>query len=892
MHDIIDHSILDKLPNAISIIAGKNLDRYLYTNAAWERLTGYTGEEALKIHPLDVVHPDMREQTIRRSQQRFKGLNPVQRYDLKLITKQSKEIWTDFSVSLIEYHGQKALLTAAIDRTEEKLYQQKLADSEKRYRGTLDSMLEGCQIIDRNWRYIYLNDMVISHSRRPREELLGKTMMEAYPGIENTDLFEKLRRCREESVPLRFLNRFAYDDGEVRWFELNVQPVPEGIFILSIDRTASVEADEIHKRQRESEELLSRIFNSSAVGFNLFGVTDGKSVMVNETYSRITGYPREEILNHSAMELNLFPDPESRAAWMNELKIRGKITNEETKIRTKSGEIRTVAATLEMIRINDEIMTLVIMTDITEERRARQRQRESELRFHTVFDQSAVGVVQSLGSGRLVDVNDRFCDILGYGKEELLSKTLPEITYGEDRDLETPFIARITAGEIDSFELEKRFVSKQGKLVWTRIYSNVVRSEEGDPLYAVAVVVDISQQLENEKKHRDLESQLAQAQKMEAVGRLAGGVAHDFNNILTIINGFSELLLAGDIPGEIRESVEQILKAGEKAARLTTQLLAFSRKQIIKPMVLDINRVVREQMKLLSRILGEDIEIALSLNGDAVPVKMDQGQMDQIIMNIVINARDAMERGGRLILETGISHFDREDALFHGGTAAGHYGMLAISDNGTGMSRETREQIFEPFFTTKGVEQGTGLGLAMVFGIVKQNKGFIYVYSELDEGTTFKIFLPLADTQDREEHQLNQLKADQLKGTETILVVEDDKGVQKTAENALAAYGYKVILADNGEEGLEAFREHRERIALVLTDVIMPRLGGRELVARLKRDKPDLKVIYFSGYTGDSITHQGVLDGDIDFIQKPFSPVELVRKIREVLNRRGADYKT
>ena len=393
-----------------------------------------------------------------------------------------------------------------------------------------------------------------------------------------------------------------------------------------------------------------------------------------------------------------------------------------------------------------------------------------------------------------------------------------------------------------------------------------------------------SLQLEVEEGRRVL-AQFRQAQKMEAVGRLAGGVAHDFNNMLTVIIGTSEMVLEDyDLDPEVGSLIAQICRAGERAAVLTRQLLAFSRKQVLSPIVLNLNAVVSDIHPMLARMIGEDIDLSLSLEPQVGLVRADPGQVEQVLMNLVVNSRDAMTEGGRLWIETGNVVLDEAYAQVRPEVPPGAYAMMAVSDTGCGMTTEVKRQLFEPFFTTKEVGKGTGLGLATVYGIVKQSGGFIYVYSEVGQGTTFRLYFPcVEDTQpaDLARREQTVLPGG---GSETILLVEDDEGVAALARLILLTRGYTVLTAESGEEALELWGTQRNSIHLVVTDVILPGMNGRLLADRLLQEHPSLKLLFMSGYTESAVVHLGVMEGGIAFLSKPFTPTDLARKVREVLD--------
>jgi signal transduction histidine kinase len=418
------------------------------------------------------------------------------------------------------------------------------------------------------------------------------------------------------------------------------------------------------------------------------------------------------------------------------------------------------------------------------------------------------------------------------------------------------------------------------------IEDRFLRDSQGKIAGVRSTIQDITDRKRAEEEMRALEEQFRQSQKMEAVGRLGGGIAHDFNNLLTIIKGYSQLSLL-----DLKENdplwgnIQEIQKATQRATDLTHQLLAFSRRQILDLKVLDLNTLLKDLDKMLRRIIGEDIELTTLLAKNLGRVKIDPGQFEQIILNVAVNARDAMPSGGKLTIETANVVLDEEYARTHVSVTPGPNVRLSVSDTGVGIPLEVKEKVFEPFFTTKEKGKGTGLGLSTVYGIVKQSGGNIWVYSELAHGTTFKIYLP------RVEEDLDTLhgrdETDFLpRGSETVLLVEDEPSVRDLAHRLLNQQGYKVLEAANGEEALRVVQEHiGEKIHLLFTDVVMPQMGGKELANQLKNLRPDVKVLYTSGYTDDAIVHHGVLEPGTHFLQKPFSPKTLTHKVREALDR-------
>ncbi len=519
-----------------------------------------------------------------------------------------------------------------------------------------------------------------------------------------------------------------------------------------------------------------------------------------------------------------------------------------------------------------------VTIDITERKKAEAALREAEEKYRSIFENAVEGIFQSTPEGRFIAVNPAMARILGYASPEELLTHRTDISaqhYVDENSRAT--LERMLAehGVVVGFECE--VFRKDISRIWTVENIRAVRDDGGTLVYYEGSIEDITER-------KTLEQQLRQSQKMEAVGQLAGGIAHDFNNLLTAITGYSELtMMRLQAEDPLLRNLEEIKKAGDRAAALTRQLLAFSRKQVLQPKVLDLNSVVSGLENMLRRLIGEDVDLRTVLKPELGSVKADPGQIEQVIMNLAVNARDAMPRGGKLTIETGNVFLDEEYARRHVAVSSGQYVMLAVSDTGTGMDEETQARIFEPFFTTKELGKGTGLGLSTVYGIVKQSGGSIWVYSEPGRGTTFKVYLPLVGEGGQEYRRRDEVE-EAVRGTETVLLAEDEEVVLRLAREVLETYGYRVLEAANGGAALLICERHEEPIHLLITDVVMPEMSGRELADRLASLRPDMKVLYMSGYTDNAIVHQGVLDEEANFIQKPFAPRLLARKVREVLD--------
>ena len=520
-----------------------------------------------------------------------------------------------------------------------------------------------------------------------------------------------------------------------------------------------------------------------------------------------------------------------------------------------------------------------IMFDISDDKQTEEILQKRESKFQTIFERVAVGVALVDAGGQLIESNPALQQMLGYSEEELRNRVLNEFTHPDDAAMDADLHHELVIGKRDHYQIEKRYVRKDGEVIWGRLNVSLDRGTQGRSQLTICMVEDITE-------HKRLETQFFQSQKMETVGRLAGGIAHDFNNILTVIKGYSQLLLHGLKEGDpLRETVGEIKKSTERAENLTRQLLTFSRSQVMEMKVIDLNDLVQNLEKMLRRLIGEDIELIIVLMEEPVRVKVDPGQMEQVILNLAVNARDAMPNGGKLAIETENVELDENYARTHIGVTPGSYVMLSVSDTGVGMTSEVKERVFEPFFTTKEKGKGTGLGLSTIYGIVKQSGGTIWVYSEPGQGTTFKIYLPRV-CEEVDALPSREDTSPLPKGRETVLLVEDEASVRVLAARALREQGYSVLEATNGNEAMGIAREHgKEKIHLLLSDVVMPQMGAKELVARFKSLHPEIKVLFISGYTDTAIDQHGLSESDIALLQKPFSLTSLARKVREVLDK-------
>jgi PAS domain S-box-containing protein len=544
--------------------------------------------------------------------------------------------------------------------------------------------------------------------------------------------------------------------------------------------------------------------------------------------------------------------------------------------RRINGETFPIEATISQVQVAGQKLFTVILRDITERRIAEQSLRQSEARFRSIYEQAAVGIEQVGFDGRLRMANAALCSMLGYEERELLGRSVGEITHHGDYSREIELVTAMLRRELNSYEMEKRYRHRDGSLVWVHATSSVVSDASGEPQYRISV-------LQNLTERKRVEDELRQAQKMEAIGRLAGGVAHDFNTLLNVMLGYSDLLL-GELPvgDPRREHVEQIKVSGESAAQLTRQLLAFSRKQPIAEELLDLRDAASRIVPILNRLLRDDIELMVNCANEACPVKVDPGQIQQVVLNLAVNAADAMPNGGRLDLGVKTVEADEAYLVQHPMLQPGNYAVLSVADTGIGMDNDTVAHLFEPFFTTKPSGKGTGLGLATVYGIVKRNGGDIWVYSEPGSGSVFKVMLPLSH-ESLPPKETRKVTPQVASGSgETILLVEDSAALRELTKVILTRDGYHILEAEDGVAALEVARAYEGPIHLLLTDVVMPRMRGPQLAVELIRLRPSTAVVFLSGYTEEILSDSERLAGFI-LVEKPYTAQVLLSSIRRVL---------
>ncbi|MHB8502697.1 MAG: hybrid sensor histidine kinase/response regulator, partial [Candidatus Acidiferrales bacterium] len=615
--------------------------------------------------------------------------------------------------------------------------------------------------------------------------------------------------------------------------------------------------------------------DSAADGISILG-EDGRHIYVNMAFARMLGHESPESM--LGVQWQKIYDPRDiellQEKVRESLKLEGKWSG-QVNLRRRDGTAIPIEMAITPLANG---VTACIGHDISARKEAEKARADAEIKYRTLVEQvAAISYIAELGlDGEWLYVSPQIEAITGYSQEEWLGNSRAWLRHVPKEDHAVIEAAEAASLRGERFQAEYRIVRNDGAVIWVNDTAVVVSGSDSHPVME-GIIVDITER-------KLLENQLQQSRRMEAVGRLAGGIAHDFNNLLTIIKGYAELALQRTgIQPELRADVMQIENASERASMLIRQLLAFSRRQVLQPKVIDLNAIVVGLDKLLARLMGEHIEMVTRCGANVGNVKADPAQVEQVIMNLVVNARDAMPKGGRLMVETSNVDLDSTYARDHVSVKPGAYVMLAVSDTGMGMSPETVAHIFEPFFTTKESGQGTGLGLSTVYGIVKQSGGYIWVYSEPGKGTTFKVYLPRVAEQAESKQGAVQLPGAG-QGSETILLVEDEEAVRELVSRILAARGYSVVAAKSTQEAEQFVAKHGGEIHLLLTDIIMPGTSGRELARRITARHPRTRVLYMSGYTDNVLAQGGVLEAGLSFLQKPFTPGTLVQKVRDVLD--------
>jgi two-component system cell cycle sensor histidine kinase/response regulator CckA len=765
--------------------------------------------------------------------------------------------------------------------TERKRTEEALREYQKAIEGSKDIIA----VVDQNYNYLLANNAFLKYRDMDREQVVGRSI----PEVLGKDFFERvvkknLDTCFQGEV-VQYEMKYTYPEFGKRDLLVSYFPI-EGP--NSVNRVVSVIQDITERKWtenalRESEERYRNLFEGSRDAIYIT-TREGEILDANQSMLDLFDYSKEEMIGLNARKSYVYP--EDRTKFQKEIERKGFVRDYEIKLCKKDGtEMECLLTSTVRRTVDGKIAGYQgIIRDITEYKQIVNELHTEKQRFQTLSENAPFGMVMIDKNSAFRYINSKFKELFGYDLNDVpdgktwFRKAYPDPTYRYN-------VISTWINDLKSSapgEKRPRTFTVTCKDGTVKIINFIpVQLETSENLIALEDITDLKRA---EKEKEALQGQLLQSQKMEAVGRLAGGIAHDFNNILTIIKGYSQLSL-DEFKGDdsVRRNIEEIQKASQRAADLTRQLLAFSRRQVMEMKVIDLNTLLKDLNQMLCRVIGEDIELITLLADDLGRVKTDPGQIEQVIMNLAVNSRDAMPSGGKFTIETANVELDESYARVHIALTPGHYVMLSVSDTGVGMAPEVRDRVFEPFFTTR--EKGTGLGLSTVYGIVKQSGGNIYVYSEPGHGTTFKIYLPQVDEPLLGELKEKVMREELPRGSETVLVVEDDEEVRKLAVLILQRQGYKVLQAAHGGDAFLVCQQHKGPFHLMVTDVVMPGMSGPELFDQLILLHPEMKVLYTSGYTDNTIVHNNILGEGMDYIQKPFTVDGLARKVRDILDK-------
>jgi PAS domain S-box-containing protein len=761
-----------------------------------------------------------------------------------------------------------------------------LRESEQRYRKLFASNPHPMWVFDvETLAFLEVNDAAVAHYGYSREEFLKMTIKDIRPQEDIPGVLATLSGA-ECGYKIGGTSRHRKKDGTVMYVDIAayrfMQQGKLVSLILANDLTEHVRAEGAVRR---SEAELRSFVEKSPFGIFRSSIEENRFLEVNPALVKMLGYASAEELLSTRLTEDIYINPQEREKILTPLLRDGGFSGIECQCRRKDGAVGTLCFSGRLIQdpIAGGRVFEGIVEDVTERTKAEKEIKRQAEFLQLMLDAMPYPVFYKDRQGRYLGCNRAFEQFYGMLREQITGKTVYEVAPKEladvyartDNELFTQMGKQIYEGRVQCADGVRRDVIFQ---------KGTFEGPDGQLAGLVGVVIDITERKREEEKRRALEQQLLQAQKMEAVGRLAGGIAHDFNNLLMVIQSYTEML-QDSLPAHdsLQTNTQQIIKAAGRAVSLTGQLLAFSRKQISVPVVLDLNAVIDETAKMLMRLIGEDIEFRLHSAESLWATEADPDQIVQVLMNLCVNARDAMPQGGTLTIETRNVTVGEEGIGRRPYLSPGDYVTLSVTDTGTGISEDAQEQIFEPFFTTKEVGKGTGLGLAMVYGIVQQSGGYVWVDSEPGQGACFSICMPRSKGVIASD---TPAKADaRTRGTETLLVAEDEEALREAICGYLRDLGYTVLAASSGQQALSAASEHQGRIDLLITDVVMPQMSGRELSQVLGSLRPDLKTIHMSGYTDDAVLRHGIQDMDATFLQKPFNLRTLARKVRDTLGR-------
>ncbi len=888
--------LFERAEEGILIVRGETVD---FANPALERILGYPIDRITSEPFVSFIHPDDRETVLDLHFRIMRHEFSQKHYDFRVVTSKGTVKWVTVNGQVIDWEGAPANLGFVMDITDRKQAEQQLKESEERFSKAFRSSPAPQVISDIDTGvFIDVNDRWVEMLGYTREQLLGRSSKEvgiwADPG-QRDRVVPKLHKngiFKDETIEFRTSaggTVYALWSGEA--ITLGNRPV---MLSMIYDRTGQKQMEDA---LRESEQRLSLALDAVSDGVWDWRI-DTNSVYFSPRWYTMLGYEPYELPQTFDTWRRLLHPADLPAA---ESVVDQHLTSAEPfelefRMITKGGDYKWIFArgkTVEKDAQGNALRMLGTHMDITGRKQTEQQLRESEEKYRRIAENITDVVWTTDLNLNPTFISSSIQKLLGETPEEHMRRSMAEKYPPVYLDKIYQVLAEELEKENDPASdktrarlIEVEHYKADGSTVWVSMNISAIRDENGSLVGLQGVTRDVTERKKREQDQEKLQAQLHQAQKMESVGRLAGGVAHDFNNKLAIINGYAEMAADMIDPSDpVRETIRDIHTAGQQSAGIVRQLLAFARKQTISPVQLDLNETISSMLKMLQRLIGENINLAWHPGSNLKPVKMDPSQVDQIMANLAVNARDAISDVGKLTIETKNTMVDADYCKSNPEAIPGRYVMIAVSDDGCGMEKEVKNRLFEPFFTTKEIGKGTGLGLPTIYGTVKQNNGFINVYSEPGKGTSFKLYFPSLETEESSAHAAKGTNDQVPAGTETILLVEDEKAILQMSAQMLERLGYTVQSTANPFAAVQLAKAYPETIHLLITDVVMPEMNGRDLSSQLIQVHPGLKTLFMSGYTADVIAHHGVLDQGVQFIQKPFSLRDLAKKVREVIEQ-------
>lgn len=829
-------------------------------------------------HFSEFIHPADRDEI----QKAFKKVlnNDKNPSEYRVLSKSGQTEWVRSSSRPVYNQGKLTGIQGIITLiTEEKAAKLALEDSEEQYRTLVNSIQEGIGIVDANEKFVFVNPAASKIFGYPLEKLIGMKVTDLIEKSETAKLFEQITN-RKKGIKERYELQITRADNSRRTLLVTANPVLKngiysGAFGIFLDITDIKEYES--QLQTEKAKLETILFSSAAVIYTSYPHKNHIIEYISDNVLQMTGYAKEQIIgSENFWEERIHPKDIENVLSHQQQSTTGTISY-EYRFKCDNGEYIWLSHEIRKLNgLNEQnIQYINYCQNITHQKLAELALIDSEKKYRDVVEKSGIAILIDDPEGNIVYSNLRFKEIFEFEESDLENLKISDIVHEDDKTRILGFHKNRILGHVTPSRYEFKAVTKTGKILNLELDTTII-NESGEITGTLSYIWD-----KTEKKK--LEEQYYQAQKMEAVGRLAGGVAHDFNNLLTIISGYSEMLLSEtEKADQLYYKLEQISSASRKAESLTKQLLAFSRRQVISTQKINLNKSIAQLTSMLKRLIGEDIKIEMELADDLLPVMSDSAQIEQIILNLAINARDAMPQGGKLTIKTKNEITSEFSVGENGDEKLKKYAVLEISDTGTGMDKQTMERIFEPFFTTKEEGKGTGLGLSMIYGVVKQYKGEIKVNSKMGFGTSFKIYLP--ESSEEKIIKTPQKVKVNTKGQETILIAEDDDQVRNLIVKTISKNGYKIIDCASAEDAIKKLKSLNS-VDLLITDIVLPGVSGNILAAKAKEVFDQIKIIFISGYTEDVISRYGVSSNQAQILNKPFKQDELMTKIRYILDQ-------